>query len=82
VNFENSTAYLDALVDIARTVDGVIGSRLTGGGFGGSTVSLIRTERSAEIVETVQEQYFSATGAKCKPILTRPSQGARLLHQD
>ena len=82
VNFENSTAYLDTLVDIARTVDGVIGSRLTGGGFGGSTVSLIRTERSAEIVATTQEQYFKATGAKCSPILTRPSQGARLLQQD
>jgi galactokinase len=82
VNFENSTSYLDALVDIARTVDGVIGSRLTGGGFGGSTVSLIRTERSAEIVEAMQERYFRATGAKCSPILTRPSQGACLLQRD
>jgi galactokinase len=82
INFENSTAYLDALVEIAKTVDGMIGSRLTGGGFGGSTVSLIQTERAAHIIETMQKRYFSATGVKCSPILTQPSQGARLLQKN
>ena len=39
-NFENSTAELDLLVAIARDLPGVFGARLTGGGFGGATVTL------------------------------------------
>ena len=50
VNFENSTTHLDTLVDLARLTPGVFGSRLTGGGFGGSTVSLIQTEHADRIV--------------------------------
>jgi galactokinase len=78
-NFENSTPHLDALVEIAQTTNGVIGSRLTGGGFGGSTVSLIRSELGQEIIDTMQKKYLSVTGVECKAILTRPSQGARVL---
>jgi len=81
-NFENSTPNLDALVEIAQSINGVIGSRLTGGGFGGSTVSLIRSELAQEIIDTMQREYLSATGAQCSAILTRPSQGARVLRRD
>ncbi|MBV9876230.1 MAG: galactokinase [Verrucomicrobia bacterium] len=81
-NFENSTPNLDALVEIAQSTNGVIGSRLTGGGFGGSTVSLIRSELAQEIIDSMQSKYFSATGAQCSAILTRPSQGARVLRRD
>ncbi|HEY4813732.1 MAG TPA: galactokinase [Chthoniobacterales bacterium] len=81
-NFENSTPHLDALVEIAQSTDGVIGSRLTGGGFGGSTVSLIRSELAQEIIDSMQKKYSSATGAQCRAILTRPSQGARILRRD
>jgi galactokinase len=81
-NFENSTPNLDALVEIAQSTNGVIGSRLTGGGFGGSTVSLIRSELAQEIIDSMQRKYLSATGAQCSAILTRPSQGARVLRRD
>ena len=49
-NFENSTADLDRLVEIARSVSGVLGSRLTGGGFGGGTVTLVESARAADLV--------------------------------
>ena len=81
-NFENSTSHLDTLVEIAKASNGVIGSRLTGGGFGGSTVSLIRSELAPEIIEKIQSRYLGVTGAKCRPILTRPSQGARVLQRN
>jgi galactokinase len=79
VNFENSTPHLDALVDLARQTPGVFGSRLTGGGFGGSTVSLIERARTDEIVRTISDKYHEITGATCSPIRTEPSEGARVL---
>ena len=50
-NFENSTADLDRLVEIAQSLPGVFGSRLTGGGFGGGTVTLVESARAADVVE-------------------------------
>jgi len=79
INFENSTAHLDTLVELAKRTPGVFGSRLTGGGFGGSTVSLIDTARADEIVRTISGEYRSIAGATCLPILTEPSDGARVL---
>jgi galactokinase len=78
-NFENSTSHLDILVDLAQQTPGIYGSRLTGGGFGGSTVSLIETARADEIVQTISAGYHRITGATCAPILTEPSEGARIL---
>jgi galactokinase len=78
-NFENSTFHLDTLVKLAKRTPGVFGSRLTGGGFGGSTVSLIDTARADEIVHTISNDYHMITGATCSPILTEPSEGARIV---
>lgn len=50
-NFENSTPELDRLVTIAQGLPGVLGSRLTGGGFGGGTVTLAEVSRAPEIIE-------------------------------
>jgi galactokinase len=79
VNFENSTSHLDALVEIASQTPGVFGSRLTGGGFGGSTVSLIETAHADAIIRRITDQYHQKTGADCPSILTEPSEGARIL---
>jgi galactokinase len=50
INFENSTDELDRLVEIARLQPGVFGSRLTGGGFGGATVTLVDAARATDLV--------------------------------
>jgi galactokinase len=50
VNFENSCPELDLLVDAAREIPGVYGARLSGGGFGGSTINLVEKGREAEVI--------------------------------
>ena len=77
--FQNSTAFLDVLVEIAGTIPGVLGARLTGGGFGGSTIWLVEEDRAEEILSEVSEAYRHKTGASCKTLITKASQGARLL---
>ncbi|HEX3443251.1 MAG TPA: galactokinase [Chthoniobacterales bacterium] len=78
-NFENSTPALDCLVEIAEQTPGVYGSRLTGGGFGGSTVSLVSRARAEEIRESIAEQYFQRMGIRSSSVLTVPSKGAVIL---
>ena len=80
-NFENSTAFLDALVEIAATIQGVLGARLTGGGFGGSTIWLVERDKTQDILTKVSEAYRQRTGATCKAIITKASQGARLVEE-
>ena len=60
-NLENSSPELDLLVDIARKLPGVLGARLTRGGFGGATVTLCEAGRAAEIGEELARQYAIRT---------------------
>jgi galactokinase len=63
-NFENSTSELDVLVEIATSMSGVYGSRLTGGGFGGATVSLVQSASAELIGEAIVNEYQERTGRK------------------
>jgi galactokinase len=60
--FEVSSPELDALVEIARSSDGVVAARLTGAGFGGSTVNLVRRDRTAALRAAVERDYPIRTG--------------------
>ena len=51
-HFENSCPELDALVDIARRLPGAIGARLSGGGFGGITVHLVKADTADPVQGT------------------------------
>lgn len=62
--YEVTGPELDALVDAAREVPGVAGSRMTGAGFGGCTVSLVHEESVALFKEEVGRQYTESTGLK------------------
>jgi galactokinase len=78
-DFEITCSEIDSLVEIAQSVGGVIGSRMTGGGFGGCTVSLIETSRTAEILSAITGRYKSATGIEPAAFVTQPAQGAKVL---
>ncbi len=52
----------DALTDAARANKYCIGSRMTGGGFGGSVISLVESEHVQQFIEEVKEEYFGKTG--------------------
>jgi galactokinase len=81
-DFEVSCEELDIMVEIAQSLGkggGVIGSRMTGGGFGGSTVTLCESSKANSIVAAMTSQYIERTGITPEIFLSRPSQGARLL---
>jgi len=60
--YEVSCFELDTMVEEALKVDGVIGSRMTGAGFGGCTVSLVKNSSILEFKEKVGEKYKNKTG--------------------
>jgi galactokinase len=61
-DFEISTPELDVMVEIATRTAGTIGARMTGGGFGGCTVNLVRTAHAASFAAAVGAGYEAATG--------------------
>lgn len=81
-DFEVSCPELNIMVEIARGLGrdgGVIGSRMTGGGFGGSTVTLCESRKASEIAETLAREYEGKTGIVPEIFASRPAQGAHLL---
>jgi galactokinase len=64
-DFEVSCAELDLMVELAEQAEGVYGTRMTGGGFGGCTVALVKAGCVEAFKRTVQEGYERSTG--CKP---------------
>jgi galactokinase len=75
-NFENSTPELDLLTSIARSLPGVLGSRLTGGGFGGGTVTLVSAAQGEEVVATLRAAYARETGHTPATFVCRIANGA------
>jgi galactokinase len=81
-DFEVSSVELDTLVDIAQEIGdggGVLGARMTGGGFGGCTVTLVRTERVEAVAETIAREYRARTGHSATSFVSRPARGAHLV---
>ena len=60
--YEVTGIELDTLVDEARRIDGVLGSRMTGAGFGGCTVSIVEADAVDEFIEKVGKNYTEKTG--------------------
>ncbi len=81
-DFAVSCRELDIMVEIAKEIGqegGVIGARMTGGGFGGSTVTLCESHRAQEIIETMAQEYEKRCGITAEIFSSRPSLGAHLV---
>jgi galactokinase len=75
-DYEVSCAELDLMVDLARKVEGVYGARMTGGGFGGSTVNLVRADNVAAFEQAVAPEYERLTGIKPEVYVFSAAEGA------
>lgn len=81
LDFENSCDELDILVEIAQSLPGARGARLSGGGFGGITVHLVDAEQAEAYAQRVATAYQTRTGAECETMVCRPGDGAAVLQQ-
>jgi len=75
-DYEVSCPEIDLLVSLARSVKGVAGSRITGGGFGGCTVNLLPGASVDTLKGVVLEPYQKQTGIKPRLFVTRAADGA------
>ncbi len=78
-DYEVTGIELDTLVDEARKVPGVLGSRMTGAGFGGCTVSLVNRDSLDNFIQEVGMAYKSKTGIKPDFYIAAIGDGARRL---
>ena len=78
-DFEVSCHELDVLVKIASTTEGVIGARMTGGGFGGCIVALVQGDKADSISDSICREYKSKTGIEPTAFTTRPAKGAHVI---
>jgi len=75
-DYDVSCDELDLLVELALEVPGVFGSRMTGGGFGGCTITLVERDSVRTLEMHLKKKYFEKTGKKCVCYDAVPSEGA------
>jgi len=76
-DYQVSCRELDLLVELASSRPGVYGARMTGGGFGGCTINLLRAEASDSFKEHIVREYHDATGIIPEIYVCQPGQGAQ-----
>jgi len=78
-DYEVSCEELDILVEEAWKIDGVIGSRMMGAGFGGCTVSIVKNNAVNEFITTIRKNYEKRTGLLADFYVVQTSDGATIL---
>lgn len=78
-DYEVSCRELNLMVDLARNVPGVYGARMTGGGFGGCTINLVKREVIAEFQTRIAREYQKETGLSPQIFVSQPAGGASQL---
>lgn len=76
-DYEVSCTELDTLVDLAKSVDGVLGARMMGGGFGGCTINLVMKNAIEQFKETIKENYQTPEGQPPEIIMVTIDDGTR-----
>ena len=77
--YEVSCSELDIMVEAAQDLPGFVGGRMTGGGFGGCTVNLVREEAARDFATQIAERYRQKTGIKPQVYLCTAEDGAKEL---
>ena len=83
-DFEVSCAEVDTVVSLADSIPSaasVYGARMTGGGFGGCIVALVKSDAVQQVAEEMIEAYRNALGIETDYLITRPGEGARVLYK-
>lgn len=75
-DYEVSCEEIDILVDLAWQIPGVIGSRITGGGFGGCTVSIVKNDAVDTFIDTIGKQYKEKVGHEAEFYVVEIGDGA------
>ena len=78
-DFEITTPTLDGLVEAARKVDGVYGSRMTGGGFGGCTVTLCKASAADAVQDALKAAAKEQFDVETIPFVTTAANGAKVV---
>ncbi len=78
-DYEVSCTELDLLVDLALKQEEVLGARMTGAGFGGCTVNLLRREYIDVFEKTIKQGYKKITGILPDIYVTPPAEGAKVI---
>ena len=78
-DYEVSCEEIDILVDLAWALPGVIGSRITGGGFGGCTVSIVKNEAVDTFTESIGQAYKEKVGHEAEFYIVDIGDGAKRL---
>ena len=76
-DYEVTGFELDSLVEAAWKQEGTIGARMTGAGFGGCTVAIVKNENLDSFIENVGKEYFEKTGLKADFYIANIGDGAR-----
>jgi len=74
-DYQVSCSELDLMVDLAKAQCGVFGTRMTGGGFGGCTISLVASESVAEFAQNIRAEYPRFTGFSPQILASAAAQG-------
>lgn len=77
--YEVSCEELDILVEAAQKINGVLGARMMGGGFGGCTINLVEDSSLDEFTQTITESYNKQTDKELKVYQTKVSGGTQVI---
>lgn len=81
-DFEVSCEEIDLLVETAQKTEGVFGSRITGGGFGGCTVTFVKRDSVDTVIKAMQDAFKEKYGKEIDCFITLPHGGATVLAVD